>query len=675
MNARMSLSTPKVTPRFIKAGFSTPFALLHHVPTRYMDESKTTPIARLQDGQYALCQGVVIKAGFRGRVYVVTLQDATGQLRLVFFSVQKWHMTQLQLHREIRVAGTPQWNFHTWSMSHPNLIDPSTPHKDHYTAIYPSTQGLTSPIFARAIARLLQSHFRDPLPRHYRTKLQLPSYQRSLQRIHMPSLNRDLALLNARATSAWERLKFDELLAQQIALLEQRSALRSRRSTPLPATHQSLEKQFLSQLPFTLTGAQKRVAQEIARDLRQRRPTQRLVQGDVGCGKTIIAVLAILQAIHHGKQAVLMAPTTILAQQHYQKIQHWLAPLGITVELLIAGQSPRMRQETLTRIAQGQTQVIIGTHALIQDSVTYKNLVLCIIDRQHRFGVLQRQALLEKGRQQNCPHQILMSATPIPRTLAMSYLADLDVSVIDELPPNRSPIDTRTISLQRLPRIYPFLQKAFAQGHQAYWICPLIEESETLNLTAVQDRFNDLQARLPQARIALLHGKTPATERDAIMHSFAQGRIQLLIATTVIEVGVDVPNACIMIIEHAQQFGLAQLHQLRGRVGRGAKQSYCILLHPQELTEDSKYRLRVIRNTTDGFEVARQDLALRGPGDFLGERQSGAILLHFANLETDRSLLQKAKNVAIHWLNENSLGANAFSSLWKRYNISTSTIK
>jgi ATP-dependent DNA helicase RecG len=449
-------------------------------------------------------------------------------------------------------------------------------------------------------------------------------------------------LLAERTHPAWQRLKFDELLAQQLSMHQHYRRRRAQSAAPMPP-RQRLTRALLAALPFPLTGAQQRVMTEITSDLAKPHPMQRLLQGDVGSGKTVVAALAALQAIENGFQAAIMAPTEILAEQHYQKLSAWLEPLGLRVIWLAASLPKKEKQAALAAVAEGGAQLAIGTHALFQDQVAFRNLGLAIIDEQHRFGVHQRLALRQKGAQ---PHQLMMSATPIPRTLSMSYYADLDVSVIDELPPGRTPVITKLVGDRRRDEVVARVRDACLNGRQAYWVCPLIEESETLQLKTAVETFETLTATFPELKVGLVHGRLHSRDKVATMAAFKAGEIQLLVATTVIEVGVDVPNASLMVIEHAERFGLSQLHQLRGRVGRGAAKSACILLYQTPLSETARSRLRIIYENSDGFEIARQDLLLRGPGEFLGARQSGVPLLHIADIEQDQGLLEAARRIA-----------------------------
>ncbi|MES2050255.1 MAG: ATP-dependent DNA helicase RecG, partial [Pseudomonadota bacterium] len=467
----------------------------------------------------------------------------------------------------------------------------------------------------------------------------------SVKLLHNPPPDADQYSLIEHTHPAWERMKFDELLAQQLSLKRAQAARRTKGATALPVVGQ-MSAAFLMSLPFTLTGAQERVLAEIRADLKQDFPMQRLLQGDVGSGKTIVAALAAVQAIDSGFQAVLMAPTEILAEQHFRKIAAWLEPLGITTAWLTGSLKKKEKEQAQSLIASGQAQLIIGTHALIQDTVIFSRLGLVIVDEQHRFGVGQRLSLRNKGIAGQVPHQLMMSATPIPRTLAMTYYADLEVSVIDELPPGRTPIVTRMVDQQRRDEVIARVHAAAQEGKQVYWVCPLIEESEALQLQTATDTHAMLAEALPDLNIGLVHGRLKPADKHLVMDAFIRNEVQVLVATTVIEVGVDVPNASLMVIEHAERFGLSQLHQLRGRVGRGSAASVCLLLYQGPLGGTAKQRLMTMRETTDGFEIARKDLELRGPGEFLGARQSGEAMLRFANLETDQWLVEKARKLA-----------------------------
>ena len=509
------------------------------------------------------------------------------------------------------------------------------------------------------------SRSRRRSPRHSRidTSTLSISIAEAIATLHHPPPDADPEALAARRHPAWQRIKFDELLAQQISLRKAYAA-RRQRNAPRLAPSGELTGRLLSNLPFALTAAQRRAWAEIAADLGADHPMQRLLQGDVGSGKTIVAALAMLHAAEAGHQSALMAPTEILAEQHYRKLAGWLEPLGIEVAWLAGSQRRKQRQAMLERLLSGEARLAVGTHALIEEAVAFPQLGLAIVDEQHRFGVRQRLLLRDKGPQGAGPHMLMMSATPIPRTLAMSFYADLDVSVLDELPPGRTPVVTKLVAEQRREEVVGRVRDACREGRQAYWVCPLIEESEALDLQNAVATYESLVAALPELRVGLVHGRQKAAEKAATMKAFVAGELDLLVATTVIEVGVDVPQASLMVIEHAERFGLAQLHQLRGRVGRGRAESVCILIYAQPLSQNGRARLKAIFESSDGFVIAREDLRLRGPGEFIGARQSGLPMLRFADLEADAGLLEEARVLAVWLLRERPEVAEAVQRLW-----------
>jgi ATP-dependent DNA helicase RecG len=515
--------------------------------------------------------------------------------------------------------------------------------------VYPSGEGLSQTVLRRAIADAMKRvDWTDTVPRAVREKLNLAEFQPAVRLLHYPPPDVDEHALTERSHPAWTRVKFDELLAQQLSLKRAQQARREKGAPVLGAVG-SLSESFLHALPFKLTNAQQRVVEEIRRDLREDYPMQRLLQGDVGSGKTVVAALAAAQAIDSGYQAALMAPTEILAEQHFRKIAAWMEPLGVKVAWLTGSLKKKEKTAASEMAESGDAQLVIGTHALIQDTVQFAKLGLVLVDEQHRFGVGQRLTLRNKGSDGLVPHQLMMSATPIPRTLAMTYYADLEVSVIDELPPGRTPIVTRAIDQNRRDEVIERVHAAALEGRQVYWVCPLIEESEALQLQTATETYETLAQALPDLVVGLVHGRMKPAEKQVIMDAFSAGEVHVLVATTVIEVGVDVPNASLMVIEHAERFGLSQLHQLRGRVGRGSAASVCLLLYQSPLGPVAKQRLMTMRETTDGFEIARRDLEIRGPGEFLGARQSGQAMLRFANLETDQWIVEQARDVAA-WL-------------------------
>ena len=546
--------------------------------------------------------------------------------------------------RRIRAVGEIKHGFFGGEMIHPKIRDAeSSGLAESLTPIYPTVNGLTQPVLRRVISTALQEvPLHDSLPEAMLQSLKLPHLAESLHLLHAPPPEMTLHRLSDGALPAWQRLKFDELLAQQLSMRLARQK-RLEGKAPVLQGDGSLSQGLLAALPFRLTAAQQRVLAEIADDMRQVHPMHRLLQGDVGSGKTIVAALSALAAVEAGYQVAVMAPTEILAEQHFLKFSQWFEPLGIKVDWFSGSLRKKAKDTAKAALAAGETRVAVGTHALFQDDVQFARLGLVIVDEQHRFGVAQRLALKNKGQD---VHQLMMSATPIPRTLAMSFFADLDVSVIDELPPNRTAIKTRLVNSVRRAEVEGLVLNTCQKGQQVYWVCPLIEESEALQLQTAVDTQLELQQSLPDLKIGLLHGRMKAAEKAEVMAEFSAGRMDVLVATTVIEVGVDVPNASLMVIEHAERMGLAQLHQLRGRVGRGAAVSSCVLLFSEPLSELAKARLKVIYEHTDGFEIARQDLNIRGPGEFLGARQSGVPMLRFADLEEDMVLLEKARDWA-----------------------------
>lgn len=632
-----------------KLGISTNQGLLLHLPLRYIDETHITTIRDLRLGDSAQVEGEIVhvEVTYKPRkALIARLEDVSSQLTLRFLHFYPSQITALKVGTKLRVYGEVRQGFFGYEMVHPQCksVAEATPVKEQLTPIYPTTAGLTQPNIRKAIALAInQNQLAETLPAGVYKQLNLPSFSASIHALHNPPPEANLIALENKTTPEWRRLAFDEILAQQLSM-RKHYAMRRSLDAPAIARSQKWVPQLLKNLTFTLTKSQQKVIAEISHDLTQAHPMQRLLQGDVGSGKTIVACMAALQAIEHGWQVALMAPTEILAEQHYKKFETWLAPLKLNIAWLTGSQSKKEREAALVSIASGLAQLAVGTHALFQDTVNFHKLGLAIIDEQHRFGVQQRLALRRKGEPE--PHQLMMSATPIPRTLSMSYFADLDVSVIDELPPGRTPIVTKLVSDERREEILQRVREACMAGSQAYWVCPLIEESEALQLQTANDTFAHMQAEFPELNIGLVHGRMKPAEKQEVMAKFSAGEIQLLVATTVIEVGVDVPNASLMVIEHAERSGLSQLHQLRGRVGRGAAKSTCILLYQNKLSETARARLKVIYENTDGFIIAQADLLLRGPGEFLGTRQSGVPMLKIADLERDADLLESAKSMA-----------------------------
>jgi len=648
-------ATPVVAAKLEKLGLTRQADLVLHLPLRFEDETRVTPVAEALPGAAAQFDVTVVstEVTYRPRRQLVCrTADETGELVLRFLNFYPSQQKVLQAGARLRVFGEVRGGFWGDEIVHPRLRvlhgDEALPNA--LTPVYPTTAGLGQATLRRLIARALdEADLAETLPAELLERLGLPDFAASVRLLHFPPAGLAPEALAAAQRPAWRRVACDELLAQQISLRQAYTARRAR-GAPVLAGDASLTARLLHSLPFRLTAAQQRVWHEIAADLAQPHPMQRLLQGDVGSGKTIVAALAMLQAVESGHQAALMAPTEILAEQHWRKLAGWLAPLGLEVAWLSGSMKKKEKQAVVAKVGAGGTAthlpLIVGTHALIEETVEFARLGLAVVDEQHRFGVRQRLALKQKGAQ---AHQLAMSATPIPRTLAMSYYADLDVSVIDALPPGRTPVLTKLVSAGRRHEIVDKVRALCREGRQAYWVCPLIEESEALQLKTAEETFAHLTAELPELMIGLVHGRLKPEEKAATMAAFTANAIQLLVATTVIEVGVDVPNASLMVIEHAERFGLAQLHQLRGRVGRGAAESACILLYAAPLSETARQRLKIIYENSDGFEIARQDLHLRGPGEFVGARQSGLPLLRFADLE-DGELVETARAAAAEML-------------------------
>ena len=669
-------SATSVAQKFAQLGLREDWDFALHLPIRYEDETRITRVRDALPGMACQVEAEIIhnEITYRPRrQLVVQAKDGDDLLYLRFLNFYGSQVKQLAVGKRLRLFGEVRPGFFGAEMVHPRyrIVTAGDAVPEALTPVYSTTAGVAQFVIRRAIDQALsaltaQGSFDDALPESLRGKLQLDDFAASVITLHRPPPSVPQASLGERTHPAWRRIKFDELLAQQLAMKKARAA-RDAKSAPRLATKNKLTKAFKAALPFALTNAQQRAASEIAADLAAPHPMQRLLQGDVGSGKTVVAALAAAQAIENGFQAALMAPTEILAEQHYRKLSGLLVPLGIKVTWLTGSLKAKEKRAAIAEIAEGKTQLAIGTHALFQDGVSFANLGLAIIDEQHRFGVGQRLALREKAQKAQKiqeAHQLMMSATPIPRTLSMSYFADLDVSVIDELPPGRTPIITKLVSDARRDEVIERIRHACEAGAQAYWVCPLIEESEMLQLQTAVDTFETMQATFPDLKVGLVHGRMKPAEKNAAMAAFVANEIQLLVATTVIEVGVDVANASLMVIEHAERMGLSQMHQLRGRVGRGAKQSLCILMYHQPVGEIARARLKVIFENTDGFEIARQDLLLRGPGEHLGARQSGAPLLRFADIERDIDLLEAARDASDWLLKHDNAAADKHLARW-----------
>jgi ATP-dependent DNA helicase RecG len=676
-----------------KLGLRRDIDLALHLPLRYEDETRLHRLADARDGELVQVEGVVAdcKVEFRPRrQLIVRLHDDDGEpLLLRFLNFYGSQQKAYAAGKRLRVRGELRAGFFGREMVHPAVKAADAPLPSALTPVYPTSAQLPQAYLRKAVQSALQhAPLQELLPPDVLPP-GLPSLRDALFALHHPAPAQPLAALEDRSQPAWQRLKFDELLAQQLSQLMAREARAALRAPPMRAG--DLHRRFSAALPFALTAAQRRVAAEIARDLARGQPMHRLLQGDVGSGKTVVAALAAAVAIDSGWQCALMAPTEILAEQHFRKLVGWLEPLGVGMAWLTGSRKGRARTTMLEQVASGKAGLVIGTHAVIQQDVVFAKLGLAVVDEQHRFGVAQRLALRDKLKAGDWPaparggvgegavvkpttaggapaalepHLLMMSATPIPRTLAMTYYADLAVSTIDELPPGRTPVVTKLFADGKRDAVIERVHHAVAEGRQVYWVCPLIEESESLDLRNATETHAELTAAMPGTMVGLLHGRMPAAEKAAVMSLFTQGQMPVLVATTVIEVGVDVPNASLMVVEHAERFGLAQLHQLRGRVGRGAQASACVLLYTAPLSPTAKDRLKAMADTTDGFEIARRDLDIRGPGEFMGARQSGDALLRFADLATDGPLIEAARAAAPRLLKERPDAARGQVERW-----------
>jgi ATP-dependent DNA helicase RecG len=646
---------PALAEKLQTLGIHTLMDLLFHLPLRYQDRTRLTPIAALRPGADVVIEGRIVGSALmfgKRRSLMVKVQDGTGTTTLRFFHFSAAQKGALQDGTRLRCYGEVRWGKSGMELYHPEyqvlLGQNLAPMEDRLTPIYPTTEGLQQTRLRKLLEQVLEllqqtKALPDYLPAEMCRQQGFLPLLEALHILHHPPPDVSLPLLEQGQHPAQMRLAFEELLANYLALRRLRDQAQ-RQAAPVLNAKGLLQQQLLANLPFQLTAAQVRVSREIQRDLVKPLPMLRLVQGDVGSGKTLVAILAALQAVENGHQAVVMAPTEILAEQHFLNFDQWLQPLGLKAGFLSGKIKGRKRDAVLQELASGQLQVIVGTHALFQEGVVFHKLGLIVVDEQHRFGVHQRLALREKGQHEGrWPHQLIMTATPIPRTLTMSAYADLDCSVIDEMPPGRTPVNTVLLPDQRRPDVVARISGACREGRQVYWVCTLIEESEVLQCQAAEATFADLQLALPEVRIGLIHGRMKPAEKAAIMAAFKAGSLQLLVATTVIEVGVDVPNASLMIIENPERLGLAQLHQLRGRVGRGQAESHCLLLYHQPLSDTSKLRLGIMRESNDGFYIAEQDLQIRGPGEILGTRQTGLMALRIADLVRDSHLQPKIK--------------------------------
>ena len=670
------MTTKRPPTALEKMGLNSPMALALHLPSRYEDETELFTIEEaLALGRFhsIQTQGVVIRSQvlFRPRrQLLVTIEDETASLQLRFLNFYPSQQKQMAVASHVRVRGEVREGYQGAEMVHPTVraIAPEAPLSTSLTPVYPASAGVSQTIIRKAVLQALRdATLKESLAEFLPLKLMkeiLPSndwppLHDAITYLHQPSADANTQSLLERTHPAWRRVQFEELLAQQISLKRAHAIRRERRAPSfvsdqkLSKINGSIEEGLLKVLPFELTGAQERVWLEIGQDLSNSFPMNRLLQGDVGSGKTVIAALAAARAMDYGYQAAIMAPTEILAEQHYLKMKEWFEPIGVKIAWLSGSLKAKEKRLAQEIIESGDAQLIIGTHALIQDKVSFAKLGLAVIDEQHRFGVRQRLEIQQRvGSELFYCHQLMMSATPIPRTLAMTYYADLDVSVIDELPPGRKPITTKVVKVGRRDEVIGGLHDWLAKGLQAYWVCPLIEESEVLQLQTAVESFEQLTQALPNFKVGLVHGRLKSEEKAAVMAAFKANEIQLLVATTVIEVGVDVPNAALMVIEHAERFGYAQIHQLRGRVGRGSADSVCILMYAEPLSLAAKERLQTLRETSDGFVIAERDLSLRGPGELLGAKQSGDAMLRFVDLQRDAWLIELAQIAAERLLAE-----------------------
>lgn len=671
---------PRVAEKLAARGLTTLQDLWLLLPRQYEDRTAITPIRLLQPGVAAQVEGRVeaVERGFRYRpmLRVAIGDDSHGTLVLRFFHFRSAQVNQFKVGAVVRCYGTPRPGQHGLEIVHPSyrVLEDSEDATlgTSLDPVYPAIEGIGPAslrrLIGQALDRLPEEEALELLPRELRDGFRLPSLREALLTVHRPAQDADVTALLAGRHPAQRRLAIEELLAHHLSLRRQRIAQQAHAAPVLKKA--ALSTRLRKRLPFALTGAQQRVFEQIRLDLAKPHPMLRLVQGDVGSGKTVVAAMAAMLAVEAGKQAALMAPTELLAEQHMGNLRGWLEPLGVRVAWLAGKVTGKARQKVLEEIASGEAQVVVGTHALMQEGVAFRDLALAIVDEQHRFGVHQRLALRDKGTGGNgngdavVPHQLVMTATPIPRTLAMAAYADLDVSAIDELPPGRTPVQTVALSAERRPELVERIRKACAEGRQAYWVCTLIDDSDEVVAQAAQSTFEDLSKALPELRIGLVHGRMKAADKQATMRAFKDGAIGLLVATTVIEVGVDVPNASLMIMENAERLGLAQLHQLRGRVGRGSAASSCVLLYQPPLSQMARERLDTMRQTNDGFVIAEKDLELRGPGELLGTRQTGLAQFRVADLARDADLLPQVQDLGERLLRESPDLAGRIVSRW-----------
>ena len=662
---------PKVFSKLESMGLETVEDLLFHFPLRYQDRTRLSYIGELKEGMDAVVRGTIRASGIaRGRrpTLIVKVDDGTGLITLRFFHFRRAQAQQLRIGDTITLFGQPRMVGGNTEFAHPEYMvgDREPQLEEALTPVYPVTEGMGQSTMRNLTQQALTYLTQNP-PEDLLTGLpgDSPSITDSIKFLHRPSPDANTAAIVAGEHPAQLRLALEELVAHQLSLLSRRARTHEKTAAPV-SSRGKLADAITSQLPFTLTGAQQRVCEEILADLRKSTPMLRLLQGDVGSGKTLVAALTAAHMVESKHQVALMAPTELLSEQHFAGFQKWFEPLGINVLWLTGQIKGKARKAALERIEAGEVDIIVGTHALFQDAVVFKSLGLVLVDEQHRFGVNQRLSLTQRGLNEITPHQLTMTATPIPRTLSMVAYADLDCSTIDELPPGRKPITTALIDNDRRQSVIERVGNACQQGRQAYWVCALIEESEALDATAAEVTAEQLEAALPGLRIGLLHGRISSQEKGDIMAAFANHELDILVATTVIEVGVDVPNASLMIIENAERFGLAQLHQLRGRVGRGAVESHCILMYQSPLSQTARDRLTVMRESQDGFVLAEKDLEIRGPGEVLGTRQTGVSSFRVARLPEHNELLEKAQDIASNMVSTDAQRAEKIEQRWTR---------
>jgi len=671
-----SIFTPLQTIKLRKLKITSVFDLLLHLPARYQNETKVESIENIVPGTPVQIEGVITQStvnyGPRKNLIVI-IADSSDTIQLRFVNFYPSQINDLSEGKKIRVFGEVKNNLFVNEMIHPQyrLLNGDEPLPKTFSPIYPTTSGLSQKLLCKlikkSIKKSLEAHvYNDYFPELY-SKRKFPLLMDAIEEIHFPSKDSDIEIFNQKNNAYHHRLIYDELLAQQLFLRGLYHQKKLHLSMPIKFSDE-LHQAFIKNLEFKLTETQEAVLRDIYNDIKNNHPMNRLLQGDVGSGKTVVAVMAAIQVIRSGYQVAFMAPTEILAEQHFSKIKEWLAPFGFSVDLLRGSMSPSNKKIAQKKITKGETEIIVGTHALFQEEVIFKNLAFYIIDEQHRFGVEQRIQLRKNNliNQKFEAHQLMMSATPIPRTLSMSYFSDMDISVIDKLPPGRQIITTKLFSEERREDILETINQEVISGSQVYWVCPLIEESETLQLETAENTYSILHKYFDKHQVGLIHGRMKSSEKESVMEMFKNKEIKILVATTVIEVGVDVPNATLMIIENAERMGLSQLHQLRGRVGRGTKKSVCIMLYQKKLSILAKQRLKTIYNYIDGFKIAEEDLKIRGPGEFLGLKQSGVPMFRVADIQRDSALLELAKQDADHLIESEHPSINLHLERWLR---------